>query len=457
MLKSINPYNGETIGEFEEMSLEQLDVTLNQSLTGFSVWRQTGFNERKQFLLSLASALRENRDEYATLITREMGKVIKESQKEVDKSAMALEYFAEHGERYLSEEKTKAGDGEGLIIYEPMGVILAIMPWNYPFWQFFRFAATTLMAGNAILLKHSSQVPACSKKIEEIFEEACFPGGVFQNLITSSSNINNIIKDFRVQGVSLTGGIAAGSTVAEHAGRHIKKSVLELGGSDPFIVLEDADIKKAAKAGVKSRMKNFGQSCDAAKRFILHQDIADEFLDEFKTQFEELKFGDPLDENSDYASMASEEQKKILSEQVRQSVAGGAEIFWQGNHAPDKDAFFNPMIIKNINPETPAYNEELFGPVASVFTVSDGLEAVRIANDTDYGLGASVWTSDLTRGLKLVHEIQAGIIYLNDEVHSTPELPFGGVKKSGIGREMAGEGIREFTNKKSLWYSMEKG
>ncbi len=457
MLKSINPYNGETIGEFEEMSLEQLDVTLNRSLTGFSVWRQSGFNERKQFLLSLASALRENRDEYATLITREMGKVIKESQKEVDKSAMALEYFAEHGERYLSEEKTKAGGGEGLIIYEPMGVILAVMPWNYPFWQFFRFAATTLMAGNAIVLKHSSQVPACSKKIEEIFEKACFPGGVFQNLITSSSNINNIIKDFRVQGVSLTGGINAGSSVAEHAGRHIKKSVLELGGSDPFIVLEDADIKKAAEAGVKSRMKNFGQSCDAAKRFILHQDIADEFLEEFKSQFEHLKFGDPLDENSDYSSMANEEQKKILSEQVRQSVGGGAEIYWQGNYAPEKDAFFNPMIIKNISPETPAYNEELFGPVASVFTVSDGLEAVRIANDTDYGLGASVWTGDLTRGLKLVHEIQAGIIYLNDEVHSTPELPFGGVKKSGIGREMAGEGIKEFTNKKSLWYSMEKG
>ena len=453
MLKSTNPYTGEIIGEFKLLNVEELDNNLNLAQQGFTEWRNTGFKERKQFLLSLASNLRKNKNEYATLISREMGKVIKQSEKEVDKSAMALEYFAEHGEDYLNEKKTKAGNGEGLIIYEPMGVILAIMPWNYPFWQFFRFAATTLMAGNSIILKHSSQVPACSKKIEEVFEKACFPGGVFQNLITSSANINNIIKDFRVQGVSLTGSIPAGSDVAEHAGRHIKKTVLELGGSDPFIVFEDADIKKAAKSGVKSRMKNFGQSCDAAKRFILHERIADEFLEEFKKEFENQKFGDPLDQNSDYASLASNEQKEILVSQVQETTNNGAEIYWQGNQAPEEGAFFNPIIIKNIEPGTPAYREELFGPVSSIFVVPDGFKAVRIANDTDFGLGASIWTKDIERGLKLVHEVQAGIIYLNDEVHSTPELPFGGVKKSGIGREMAGEGIREFTNKKSLWYN----
>ena len=309
---------------------------------------------------------------------------MKESRKEVDKSAMALEYFAEHGESYLKEEMTKAGEGEGLIIYEPMGVILSIMPWNYPFWQFFRFAATTLMAGNAIILKHSSNVPACSKKIEAIFDKACFPGGVFQTIITSSSNINHVIKDFRVQGVSLTGGIAAGSDVALHAGKHIKKVVLELGGSDPFIVLEDADVKEAAKSGVKSRMKNFGQSCDAAKRFILHEEIADEFLEAFKKELEDWKFGDPMDEETDFASLSSKEQKETLLKQVDQSVQAGAKVFWQADKAPDKDAFFNPMILTDIKERTPAYRDELFGPVASVFIVSDGLEAVRIANDTDY-------------------------------------------------------------------------
>ena len=454
MLKSINPYNDEVIGEFNQLKVEEIENFLNYALEGFTAWRQTEFKDRSRFLRNLASELKENKEEYATLISQEMGKVIKESKKEVDKSAMALEYFAEHGEKYLKEEITKVGEGEGQIIYEPMGVVLAIMPWNYPFWQFFRFAATTLMAGNVIILKHSSDVPACSEKIEEIFDKACFPGGVFQKLITSSSNINHVIKDFRVQGVSLTGGIAAGSDVAEHAGRHIKKVVLELGGSDPFIVLEDADLKKAAKSGVKSRMKNFGQSCDAAKRFILHESIADEFLEEFKKELESWNFGDPLDENSDYASMVSKEQKDNLIRQVDQSVQEGAKLYWEGDKAPDEGAFINPMIITDIKEGTPAYEEELFGPVASVFKVSDGIEAVRIANDTDFGLGASIWTGDLERGMKMAREVQAGIIYLNDEVHSRPELPFGGVKKSGLGREMAGEGCREFTNKKSLWYEI---
>ncbi len=455
MLKSVNPYNNELIGEFDQMKVENIDDNLNLAQEGFTVWRQISFAGRSRFLRELASTLKDNKEEYAGLISREMGKVIRESKKEVDKSAMTLEYFAEHGEDYLTEKQKKAGEGEGLIVYEPMGVVLAVMPWNYPFWQFFRFAATTLMAGNTILLKHSSDVPACSEKINEIFEKACFPGGVFQNLITSSSNINNIIKDFRVQAVSLTGSISAGADVAEHAGKHIKKAVLELGGSDPFIVLEDADIKKAAKAGVKSRMKNFGQSCDAAKRFILHERIADEFLEEFKNELEGWKFGDPLNEDSDYASLSSKKQKDILSGQLEKTLEKGAEIYWQDNKAPDGDAFFNPVIITNIDPDSPAYKDELFGPVASVFIADDGFEAVRIANDTDYGLGASIWTKDLERAQKMAYEVQAGIIYLNDEVHSRPELPFGGVKKSGLGREMSAEGSREFTNKKSVWYSVK--
>lgn len=455
MIHSINPYNNEVIGKYETTSIEELDTKLTRAQQAFAVWRKTGFDDRSHFLKKLASNLRENKEEYATLISREMGKVIKGSRKEVDKSAMALEYFAEHGEGYLKERQADTGDGEGRVVYEPLGVILGIMPWNFPFWQFFRFAATTLMAGNTIILKHSSNVPACSKKIEEIFEQTSFPDGVFQNMVISSSKINNIIKDFRVQGVSLTGGREAGSAVAENAGKYIKKSVLELGGNDPFIVLEDADVKKAAKAGVKSRMKNFGQACNAAKRFILHEGIAAEFLSEFRKEMEAQKFGDPMDKNSDYASLSSKDQKNLLEKQVEQSLENGAELYWQGDQAPEKDAFFNPMILTGIKPDMPAYHEELFGPVASLMTVSDGLEAARVANDSDYGLGASIWTEDIERGWKFAREIEVGIIYINAPVRSRPELPFGGTKKSGLGREMAGEGSREFTNKKSLWYTLK--
>ncbi len=452
MLKSINPFTNETLAELELINVADLDKNLDRAQNGFVSWRQTSFDKRSQMLMTLASTLKKNKDTYARLISREMGKVVKESKKEVEKSAMVLEYFAEHGPGYLEDERTKAQEGQGVIIYEPMGVVLAIMPWNYPFWQFFRFAATTLMAGNSILLKHSSNVPLCAQKIQEIFDAANFPPGVLQNLITSSSHMNNIIKDRRVQAVSLTGGIAAGADVAAHAGRHIKKTVLELGGSDPFIVLDDADVKKAAQSGVKGRMKNFGQSCDAAKRFILHKDIADEFMEEFKKEMSSLVFGDPLNEDSDYGSLASKEQKELLDQQVAQTLGKDAEIFWKEMKTPEEGAFFNPMIITNIQSDTPAYKDELFGPVAPMFVVNDDNEALMLANDTQYGLGASIWSLDFDRARSMASKVEAGIVNINHEVHSMPELPFGGVKKSGIGREMAGEGIREFTNKKALWY-----
>ncbi len=452
MLKTINPFTNEILAELELINVADLDDNLDRAQTGFVDWRQTSFDKRSQMLITLASTLKKNKDAYAQLISREMGKVLKESRKEVEKSAMVLEYFAEHGPDYLEEERIKAQEGQGLIIYEPMGVVLAIMPWNYPFWQFFRFAATTLMAGNSILLKHSSNVPLCALKIQEIFDAANFPPGVFQNLLTSSSNMNNIIKDNRIQAVSLTGGLTAGADVAAHAGSHIKKTVLELGGSDPFIVLDDADIKKAAQSGVKGRMKNFGQSCDAAKRFILHKDIADEFMEEFKKEMSSMVFGDPLNEDSDYGSLASIEQKELLDKQVAQTLGKDAEIFWKEMKAPEGNAFFNPMIITNIKSDTPAYKEELFGPVASIFVAKDDNEAIMIANDTEYGLGASIWSQDFDRARSMADKVEAGIVNINHEVHSMPELPFGGVKKSGIGREMAGEGIREFTNKKALWY-----
>ncbi|MFO7997398.1 MAG: NAD-dependent succinate-semialdehyde dehydrogenase [Bacteroidales bacterium] len=452
MLRSINPFTNEILAELELTKAADLDNNLDRAQNGFINWRQTSFDKRSQMLITLSSVLKENKDAYANLISREMGKVLKESRKEVEKSAMVLEYFAEHGPDYLKKEKVKAQEGQGVILYEPLGVVLAIMPWNYPFWQFFRFAATTLMAGNSILLKHSSNVPLCAQKIEEVFVAANSPPGVFQNLLTSSSNMNNVIKDSRVQAVSLTGGITAGSDVAAHAGSHIKKTVLELGGSDPFVVLDDADVKKAARSGVKGRMKNFGQSCDAAKRFIIHESIADEFLEEFRKEMASLVFGDPLNEDSDYASLASKKQKELLDQQVSQTLDHGAEIFWNGTRAPAGGAFFNPVIITNIKPGSPAYKDELFGPVAPVFMVKDDKEALLIANDTEYGLGASIWSQDFNRARSMADKVEAGIINLNHEVHSMPELPFGGIKKSGIGREMAGEGIREFTNKKALWY-----
>ncbi len=452
MLKSINPFTNEILAEIALTNVADLDKNLDRAQNGFVSWRQTSFDKRSQLLMTLASTLKKNKDTYAGLISREMGKVVKESRKEVEKSAMVLEYFAEHGPGYLEEERTKAQEGQGVIMYEPMGVVLAIMPWNYPFWQFFRFAATTLMAGNSILLKHSSNVPLCAQKIQEIFDAANFPPGVLETLFTSSSHMNNIIKDRRVQAVSLTGGVAAGADVAAHAGSHIKKTVLELGGSDPFMVLDDADVKKAAQSGVKGRMKNFGQSCDAAKRFILHKDIADEFMEEFKKEMSSLIFGDPLNEDSDYGSLASKEQKELLDQQVAQTLGKDAEIFWKEMKAPEEGAFFNPMIITNIQSDTPAYKDELFGPVAPMFVVKDDKEALMLANDTPYGLGASIWSQDFDRARSMADKVEAGIVNINHEVHSMPELPFGGVKKSGIGREMAGEGIREFTNKKALWY-----
>jgi succinate-semialdehyde dehydrogenase / glutarate-semialdehyde dehydrogenase len=429
MLKSINPYTNEVLAEVELAHAADIDKNLDRALNGFVIWRQTNFDKRSQMLLALATVLKKDKETYAELISREMGKVVNESIKEVEKCAMALEYFAENGPEYLQSERVKAQGGQGEILYEPMGVVLAVMPWNYPFWQFFRFASTTLMAGNSILLKHSSQVPLCAQKIGEIFETADFPPGVFQNLVTASSNMKNIIKDSRVQAVSLTGSTAAGADVAAHAGSNIKKTVLELGGSDPFIVLEDASVTQAAKSGVKGRMKNFGQSCDAAKRFIIHKDIADEFLNEFKTQMAALKFGDPLEKQSDYASLVNKDQRDLLKKQVDQTMSANAEIFWKGSAAPEEGAFFNPMIIHKVNKDTPAYNDELFGPVAPVFIVEDENEALFIANDTKFGLGASVWSEDFERARKFANKVEAGIVNINHEVHSMPELPFGGAEE----------------------------
>jgi succinate-semialdehyde dehydrogenase / glutarate-semialdehyde dehydrogenase len=456
MIRSVNPYTNSELTAFHEDGFDVLDQKLDFAERSFSIWKKTKYVERAAFISKCASLLKKKKYEYARLITSEMGKVIKESVKEIEKCIRTCEFFAERSEMFLRSSLVHLNDnkGEGMITYEPMGVILGIMPWNFPFWQVFRFAIPTLMAGNVVILKHSSVVPQCAVKIEEIFKNACFPDSVFQNLLVSSQVIDKIIKDDRIKGVSLTGSNMAGSKIGEYAGKNIKKTVMELGGSDPFIVLEDANVEKAAATGVRSRMTNFGQSCINAKRFILHEKIADKFLASFIKNIEKLKFGDPMDESSDYASLATIEQKEHLLKQVSESVEMGAKVYWQGKKSPNELAFFNPIVLTNVKPGMPAYEEELFGPVACVYVVKDAFEAVHIANDTEFGLGASIWTNDIHRARLLSQNIEVGMVFINEEVTSRPELPFGGTKKSGIGRELSKEGIREFTNKKTIWYPL---
>ncbi len=325
------------------------------------------------------------------------------------------------------------------------------MPWNFPFWQVFRFAIPTIMAGNTVILKHASNVPHCSMKIQEIFHDAGFPKGSFQSVLLSSKDIKKVVEDKRIKGVSLTGSEMAGSKVGELAGKNIKKMVLELGGNDPFIVLPNADIKKAAQVATKARMLNCGQSCIAAKRFIVNESVADEFLNHFRDEMNSLVFGDPQEETTDFASLANIQQKETINRQVEESIDMGAKTFWFDIEVKNKDAFFNPMILTHINSDMPAYKDELFGPVASVFVVKNTEEAIKLANDSDFGLGASVWSNDMEEAQNVAKDVETGIVFINSLVASRPELPFGGVKKSGIGRELSELGIKEFTNAKAIW------
>ena len=451
MLFSENPYTGAINAKIEEDSIDTLDKKLDDARRAFEEWRSLPVKERATFMLKLASVLEDHKEECARLITEEMGKVIRESRAEAEKCIWLCKHFAGQSEDYLACEIIKLMDAEGVIQHEPLGVILGIMPWNFPFWQSLRFAVPALMAGNVIVLKHSSIVPRCLLKLEELFELACFPDKVFQGLMISAQDVDHIINDNRIQGVSITGSVGAGKKVGEAAGKNVKKIVMELGGSDPSIVLEDADLQKAALNGVKSRMTNNGQSCIAAKRFILVESVATRFLQLFRKGMEKLVFGDPFDESTDYASLANEEQRVKLEKQVHESVDQGAVIYWQDKKAPGEKAFFNPMILTGIRPGMIAYHEELFGPVASIFIVRDAFEAIHVANDTSFGLGASIWTKDTERGKKLAGDIKAGMVFINEQVFSHPELPFGGMKESGTGRELSKAGIKEFTNQKMIY------
>lgn len=447
-IESRNPFNNKVLKTFEEETDKEIVGKIDLAETTYKDWKTSNFTQRKELMLKTAVLLRNRKEEYASLMTLEMGKAKREAIGEIEKCALACDYYAENAEKFLSDKKLKVPEGEAYIAHDPIGIVLAVMPWNFPFWQVFRFAAPNLMAGNVGLLKHASNVPQCALAIQEVFEDAGFPKGCFQTLLVSSSKVNMILDDERVKAATLTGSEGAGSKVAERSGKNLKKTVLELGGSDPFIVLKDVDINEAAKIGAKARMINNGQSCIAAKRFILEESISDEFLSIFKTEFENIKIGDPSSDDFDYGSMAREDLAKELEEQVQKSVDKGAKILIGGKR---EKAFFEPTILTHVKAGMPAYEEELFGPVAVVLIAKDAKHAVELANDSRFGLGGSLWSKDIEKAKKLVREVESGAVYINKLMASHPAVPFGGVKMSGYGRELSEMGIKEFINQKTVW------
>ena len=448
ILKSINPFTNEVIKEFEEFSDNEVEKVLRQSAEAFDKWKRTGFKYRRSLMEKAAIMLRSNVDEYAGSITAEMGKPVKESEAEVEKCAWVCEYYAENAERFLGMEAVETDADTSYVSFEPLGPILGIMPWNFPFWQVFRFAVPTLMAGNSVLLKHASNVQICARKIEDIFTGSGFPPAVFRNLVIGSGRVKEIIKHDCVKAVSLTGSEYAGQKVAEAAGSVLKKSLLELGGSNPFVVLEDADIRKAVEIGIKARFQNAGQSCIAAKRFILDRKISDRFIEMFIEGIKRLKTGDPAKKDTDMGPLASIQQAEKVEEQVRRSVEMGARIIAGGIR---EKTFYQPSVVVNVIPGMPLFDEEVFGPVAPVILADNTEEAIALANQTNFGLGVSLFTSDLKKATDLVSEFHDGAVFINGLVKSDPRLPFGGTKCSGFGRELAVQGIREFVNVKTVW------
>lgn len=451
-IQSINPATGQVIKTFEELSVDQIEAKLTLAQAAFEQWRQTSFLERAEIMRRAAKILRERKQELGTIITQEVGKVLAQSIAfDVEKSATALEFYADNAEKFLTPQSVVTDAGESYVRFDPTGVVLAVMPWNFPFWQVFRFAAPALMAGNVGILKHASNVQISAQAIEEVFLQAGLPSGVFQNLTISSAKVENIIRDPRIKAVTLTGSEGAGIAVARVAGEEIKKTVLELGGSDPFIILEDADVKQAAEVAVMSRLNANGQSCICAKRFIVVESVAEEFKKIFKEKFEALKIGDPMNSSTNVGPVVNEQSLNELQRQIQESVKHGAKILTGGQRVGEVGYYLQPTILIDVKPGMPAYSEEFFGPVASVIVVEDEVEAIKVANDTVFGLSSSLWTSDLERAKRLIPRIDAGAVFVNGMSKSDPRLPFGGEKRSGYGRELSEFGLREFVNIKSVW------
>ncbi len=448
---SLNPANGELLQEYPVWTAQQLETALAAVHAAAPGWVRTPLAERCRLMHRASQVLEQQREELATLITLEMGKLRREALAEVDKCALVCDYYADKGPEFLADEIIDTDAGRSLVAYQPLGIVLAVMPWNFPFWQVFRFAAPALVAGNSAILKHASNVPQCALAIESVFREAGFQDSVFRTLMISADQVEDVINDPRVRAVTLTGSEPAGRKVAATAGAALKKSVLELGGSDPFIVLEDADLDWTVQQAVASRYLNSGQSCIAAKRFIVVDAIAETFLQRFKEMVEALLPGDPLDETTTLAPMAREDLRDGLHCQVEESVAAGAVLVTGGKAIDGPGAFYAPTILDQVRPGQRAYREELFGPVAIVIRAANEEEAIRIANHTDFGLGSSIWTADSERGERLARQIESGCTFVNGLVKSDPRLPFGGVKHSGYGRELSHQGMHEFVNAKTIW------
>jgi len=450
MIASINPATGETVRTFATATAAEIEAALARADAAWHAYRRTPLAARAGWLRAAAGILESEQDRFGRLMTLEMGKPIAAARAEAAKCALACRYYAEHGERLLADEPVDAGPGRAFIRYQPIGAVLAVMPWNFPFWQVFRFAAPALMAGNVGLLKHASNVPQCALAIEEMIRRAGFPAGVFQTLLIGAAAVERILDDPRVKAATLTGSEPAGVAVAAQAGRRIKKTVLELGGSDPFIVMPSADLERAVRTAVQARVINNGQSCIAAKRFIVDERLAGEFERRFVAGMAALRVGDPMDESTDVGPLATPAILEELASQVSRSVAMGARVLSGGYRMERSGNFYAPTVLAGVPENAPAYREELFGPVAVIFRARDIGDAIRLANDTAFGLGASAWTADPDEQQRFIDEIESGMVFINGMVASDPRLPFGGVKRSGYGRELAAQGLREFVNIKTV-------
>lgn len=450
-IATINPATGQTIKTFDALTDAQVDQKITRAAEVFTTFHKLSFAQRAKWMLKAGEILDADKESLGRLMTLEMGKTYRSAVDEAAKCALVCRYYAENAERFLADEIIETPASKSFIRYQPMGIVLVVMPWNYPLWQVFRFIAPGLMAGNVGLLKHASNVPQSALKIEEILLRAGFPEGAFQTLLIGASKVDRILADPRVAAATLTGSEGAGIEIGSGAGRRIKKVVLELGGSDPFIVMPSANLAEAVTVGVKARVSNNGQSCIAAKRFIVAEQIADQFERAFVSKMEQLKLGDPMDEKTDVGPLANADAVTSLHADVRKTIEAGAKVLTGGKPADMPGSYYLPTVLTNIPKNSPAYGEELFGPVASIFRVKDAAEAIRVANDTRFGLGASAWTNDKGEQDLFINELEAGMVFINQMVASDPRIPFGGVKRSGVGRELSTYGIREFANVKSVW------
>jgi succinate-semialdehyde dehydrogenase/glutarate-semialdehyde dehydrogenase len=450
-IATINPATGEVVKQFQALTDIQVDERITKAAKAFQSFRKTSFADRAKWMLKAGEILEAEKAELGHLMTLEMGKTFYSAVAEAAKCATACQYYAENAAKFIADEVIETSAAKSYIHYQPVGIVLAVMPWNFPFWQVFRFIAPGLMAGNVGLLKHASNVPQCALKIEDILLRAGFPAGVFQTLLIGASQVDRILNDPRVAAATLTGSEQAGIQVGISAAKRIKKVVLELGGSDPFIVMPSANIQEAASTAVKARVINNGQSCIAAKRFIIHEQIADQFEKEFVSRMQALKLGDPFDEKTDVGPLATPDAVRDLHADVEKTLQAGAKLLAGGKPVNGPGNFYLPTVLTNIPKDSPAYREEFFGPVASIFRVRNLDEAITIANDSRFGLGASAWTNDAAEREQLINELEAGMVFINQMVASDPRVPFGGVKASGHGRELGPYGIREFTNIKTVW------